>query len=273
MDSQAQSLNDEGRAIWDAKAAFWDSLHGDAGNRFHRAFVSPSVESLLALQPGERLLDIACGNGAMARRLATLGGQVTAVDFSAALIDKARARGQSSGAPIDYRVADATDEAGLVALGEGAFDALTCTMALMDMPVIAPLYQAARRLLRPGGRLVIATAHPAFNSNGPTFYAELTDDGGQLVETNGLKISRYLEVPPVKGVGAPGEPTPHTYYHRTLSELLNPAFAAGLLLDSLEERGFTPVDDQPPRLLSWSGLPQIPPVLAARLRPYGHTQG
>jgi cyclopropane fatty-acyl-phospholipid synthase-like methyltransferase len=42
------------------------------------------VERLLALQPGERVLDVACGNGVMARRLALLGGRVTAVDFSPA---------------------------------------------------------------------------------------------------------------------------------------------------------------------------------------------
>jgi 2-polyprenyl-3-methyl-5-hydroxy-6-metoxy-1,4-benzoquinol methylase len=266
----AEALNAEGRAIWDAKAEFWDELHGDEGNRFHRCFVGPSIEHLLALQPGERVLDIACGNGTVARRLAALGGRVTAVDFSAALIEKAQARGQQGGEPIQYGVADATDEAALVALGEGVFDALTCTMALMDMPVIAPLYRAARRLLQPGGRLVIATAHPAFNSNNPIFYAEKRDENGQLIETVGVKISGYLDVPPVKGAGAPGEPEPHTYYHRTLSDLLNEAFAAGLVLDGLDERGYTPVDDQPPRLLSWSSLPQIPPVLAVRLRPSPH---
>jgi ubiquinone/menaquinone biosynthesis C-methylase UbiE len=265
----AQTLNEEGRAIWDAKAAFWDELHGGEGNRFHRCFVGPSVEYLLALQPGERVLDIACGNGVLARRLAALGGRITATDFSTALIEKARARSQQGGEPITYQVVDATDETALVALGEGSFDAITCTMALMDMPVIAPLFRAARRLLQPGGRLVIATAHPAFNSNGPTFYAELQDDGGQLVETHGLKLSRYLEVLPIKGVGAAGEPAPHTYYHRTLSELLNEAIAAGLVLDGVDERGYTPIDEIPPRLLSWSSVPQIPPVLAVRWRVTG----
>src|SRR5438093_7404747 len=198
----AQQLNDEGRAIWDQKAAFWDALHGDEGNHFHRMLVSPSVERLLALQPGEHVLDVACGNGTMARRLAVLGGKVTAVDFSAALIEKARQRGQSGGELITYRVADATDQESLIALGEGTFDAVVCTMALMDMPVIAPFYQATRRLLRTGGRLVVATAHPAFNSNNPVFFAEQADQAGNLITTRGLKIDAYLDVPPTKGAGA-----------------------------------------------------------------------
>src|SRR5215831_575307 len=113
-----KQLNNEGRLIWNQKADFWDSLHGDDGNQFHRQLVSPAVERLLALQPGERVLDVACGNGAMARRLAALGAKVTAVDFSTTLIEKARQRGQQSGEPITYGIADATDEEALAALGE-----------------------------------------------------------------------------------------------------------------------------------------------------------
>ncbi len=92
VNEQDQRLNDEGRTLWDQKAAFWDDLHGDDGNRFHRRLISPAVERLLALQRGEHVLDVACGNGVLARRLAALGGQVTAVDFSAALLDRARQR-------------------------------------------------------------------------------------------------------------------------------------------------------------------------------------
>jgi ubiquinone/menaquinone biosynthesis C-methylase UbiE len=229
--------------------------------------VSPGVERLLVLQPGEHVLDVACGNGTMARRLAVLGGKVTAVDFSSALIEKARERGQPAGEPILYRVADATDQEALSALGEGAFDAVVCTMALMDMPIIAPFYQATRRLLHPSGRLVIATAHPAFNSNNPVFFAERADQAGHLVTTQGVKIDAYLNIQPTKGSGAPNEPTPHYYYHRPLHRLLGEAFAAGLVLDAVEEPAFHPEDYDPARLLSWSSLPQIPPVFIARLRP------
>jgi ADP-ribose pyrophosphatase YjhB (NUDIX family)/SAM-dependent methyltransferase len=260
-----QVLNEEGRALWDQKATFWDALHGDEGNQFHRRLVAPAVERLLALQPGERVLDVACGNGVMARRLAALGGRVTAVDFSLALIKKARQRGQPAGEPIQYGVADATDEEALAALGEGQFDAVVCTMALMDMPVIAPLYRAVRRLLVENGRFVFANAHPAFNSNNPVFVIEQADDDGQLITTRGVKINAYLAIPPLKGVGAPGEPGPHTYYHRPLHQLLGEAFAAGLVLDALEEPTFAPEDADPQRPLSWSSLWQIPPVLVGRL--------
>jgi 2-polyprenyl-3-methyl-5-hydroxy-6-metoxy-1,4-benzoquinol methylase len=265
MDDQAKRLNEEGRALWDEKAAFWDQLHGEEGNRFHRELIAPALERLLTLSTGERVLDIACGSGVVARRLAALGAHVTATDFSPALIERARARGQAHGQPIDYRVVDATDEEALAALGEGVFDAITCTMALMDMPAIAPFYRAVRRLLRPAGRAVIATAHPAFNSLNPVFYAEVEDRDGQLIQRRGLKIEAYLDIPPVRAAGAPNEPNAHYYYHRPMSVLLGEAFAAGLVIDAVEEPTF---GDNPEssRLLSWYSMPQIPPVLLFRLR-------
>jgi SAM-dependent methyltransferase len=202
----------------------------------------------------------------MARQLAKLGGRVTATDFSAGLIERAQARGQSSGEPIQYGVVDATDEEALAALGEGQFDAIVSTMALMDMPVIAPLYRAVRRLLQPDGRFVIATAHPAFNSNNPVFGIEQADQNGKLVITRALKFEAYLDIPPVKAVGARNEPAPHYYYHRPLHQLLGEAFAAGLLLDGLEEPAFTAEQARPERPLVWDNYPQFPPVMAARFR-------
>jgi len=266
MTQASRKLNEEGRAMWDTKAAFWDELMGEEGNRFHRELIGPAVEALLDLRAGERVLDVACGSGMLARRMASLGAAVTAVDFSAELLKRAQARGQSGGTAIRYLQADATDEEALAAFGEGMFDALTCTMALMDMPEIGPLYRAARRLLKPDGRFVFATMHPAFNSNNPVFTAELADVDGELLLTNALKISRYMDIPPEKGMGAKNEPSPHYYYHRPLHELLGEAFTAGLVLDGLIEAAFDPEKVDPDRLLSWYSFPQIPPVLAGRFR-------
>jgi 2-polyprenyl-3-methyl-5-hydroxy-6-metoxy-1,4-benzoquinol methylase len=265
MDQRSTALNAEGRQQWDQKAAFWDALHGSSGNRFHRELIEPAVLRLLDVQSGETVLDVACGNGVLARRLAVNGARVTAVDFSAVLIELARQHPTESGEPIAYHVVDATDEAALLALGEGRFDAVVCTMALMDMPVIAPLYRAARRLLKPEGRMVFASAHPAFNSSNPVFVGEMTDIGGELSVHFGVKITRYLDIPPTQAVGAPGEPSPHHYYHRPLSQLLGEAFAAGFVLDGLEEVAFSGEVDA--RRLSWYNLPQIPPVMAGRLIP------
>jgi len=266
MKDHYRKLNEEARSQWDQKAEFWDALHGDKGNRFHQELISPVVERLLSLRAGERVLDIACGTGVMARRMAALGGWVTAVDFSPALIERAKSRTQTFGEPVQYLVLDATNEEALAGLGEGKFSAVVSTMALMDMPVIAPLFRAVRRLLEHNGRFVFASAHPAFNSSNPVFVSELQDNNGDLVLQHALKISAYLDIPPARAVGAAGEPTSHYYYHRPLQQLLGEAFSAGLVLDALEEPAFNAENADPSQPLSWYNLTQIPPILVGRMR-------
>lgn len=261
-----KQLNLEGRELWNQKATFWDRLHGDAGNLFHRRLVEPSVLQLLHLRPGEEVLDIGCGNGALTRRMAELGGEITAVDFSDAMLNAARARGTGPTDNIDYRIVDATDVDSLLELGVARFHALVCSMALMDIPAVEPIFLSAAALLRPGGRFVFATMHPAFNSNNPVFFHEKLDCDGVVSDLYGIKIQEYLEVPPVKGSGAPNEPAPHYYYHRPLSQLLGYAFAAGFVLDALLEPAFEPEDAEVSERLSWNKMRQIPPVLSGRFR-------
>ncbi len=259
-----KQLNDEGRAIWDGKARFWDGLHGDRGNLFHQCLIEPSVLQLLDLCAGERVLDIGCGNGVLARRMAQLGAEVDAIDFSAKMIELAQQR-SPAGTAINYSVVDATDESALLGLGERGYDAIACTMTLMDMPSITSLFRASSRLLRAGERFVFATMHPAFNSNNPIFLHEKEDRAGTVLERYGIKVFAYLDMPPVKGSGAPGEPMPHTYYHRPLSALLADAFDAGFVLDALLEPAFTQADAAQAEGLTWANMPQIPPVLTGRL--------
>jgi 2-polyprenyl-3-methyl-5-hydroxy-6-metoxy-1,4-benzoquinol methylase len=253
-------LIDEVREIWNAKAAFWDERMAD-GNQFQLELIGPATERLLALRPGERVLDVGCGNGVSTRRLAQFGARITGIDYSEQFIARARARTTPDDDRIDYQVVDATDEADLLALGEGAWNAMICSMVIMDMPVIDPLLRAARRLLTPAGRLVFSVQHPAFNSNAVRLCGELGDEA-----TFSLKISEYLTVPAGKGTGMPGEPLPHWYFHRPLHELFGAFFQAGFVLDGLEEPTFASQHPDPHRI-SWDHMPGIPPVLVARAVP------
>ena len=73
--SEWPELTSETREFWDQNAAFWDEYIGE-GNHFHNQLIRPTVERLLAIKPGEVVLDVACGNGNFSRRLATLGAKV-----------------------------------------------------------------------------------------------------------------------------------------------------------------------------------------------------
>jgi ubiquinone/menaquinone biosynthesis C-methylase UbiE len=258
-----RDLNNRARQQWDAKASFWDALHGFDGNLFHKTLVGPAAERLLAVRAGERVLDVACGSGQMARRLEALGAQVVATDFSAALIAKAKARTPES--KIDYRVVDATDEDALMLLGAASFDAVVCNMALQDIADIEPLFRAVKRLLRAGGRFVFTITHPCFNLSSTVFGQERYEVEGKLAYRMSLKQTEYLTPAVHEGIGAVDEPTAHLYFHRPLHVLLNTAFAAGLVMDAVEEPAF-PEGTVGGSRLSWTEYTQFPPVLAARLR-------
>ena len=55
--------NDFTRDAWNANAGHWDERMGDDGNDFFNILCWPILASLLDLEAGSRLLDIACGNG------------------------------------------------------------------------------------------------------------------------------------------------------------------------------------------------------------------
>lgn len=89
--SQIENENTQAKSAWERNAAFWDERMGE-GNDFFDILLWPAVEKLLRPAPGERLLDIACGNGLTSRRLANAKTSVTAVDGSATMIALAHKR-------------------------------------------------------------------------------------------------------------------------------------------------------------------------------------
>lgn len=269
--SNIASINQEAQAIWEQKAGFWDDQVGAEGNAFHRMLVAPAVRRLLAVNEGERVLDVACGNGQFSRELAGLGAQVLATDFSSAFLERARAHTQKLptdvASRITYQHVDATDEQALQALGNAStFDAAVCNMALMDMPTIVPLMRAMMMLLKPGGRFIFSTVHPCFNQIGTTHIVEEVDVDGEMRTVYSVKVPRYLTPQHGKSMGIRGEAEPHYYWDRPLHQLLTDAFDAGLVLDGMEEPAFPP-DAEQGSVLGWGGkFSEIPPVLVGRLR-------
>jgi ubiquinone/menaquinone biosynthesis C-methylase UbiE len=224
----------------------------------------PALASLLDIQPGRRYLDIACGNGLTSRRLATRSCQVTAFDFSANLIEKAKAR-ENPAALIDYHVVDATDERQMLALGENAFDAALSNMALFDMADIDILFHTLPILLKPKGIFVFSLTHPCFNNSSSVHTVEESDDG-EIKTVYSVKVSRYMTPYHARGIALRNQPKPQMYFERPLQYYLNLGFQNGFILDGFEERAFPP-DGPQTSLLGWGRqFSEIPPVLVARFR-------
>jgi len=245
-------------------ARWWDDRIGD-GNDFQTLLIEPTTERLLDVQTGDRVLDAACGAGRFARRIAELGAHVVAFDHSAEFIARARER-TPDGLAVEYHVIDAADPDSLLALGSAQFDKAVCTMALMDMPEVRPLFAMLSRTLKPDGAFVFSVTHPCFHSAAIQRFAEMyEEEAGRHIVRTGVKVSSYLSPFARKTEGIIGQPEPQWFFHRSISMLLESGFDVGFAVDGIEE----PALPQPEKRRAgtrWDDIPEIPPVMVVRMR-------
>jgi trans-aconitate methyltransferase len=120
----------------------WDTANYAATGRFV-ADLAGGVVELLAARPGEAILDLGCGDGALTEKIAAMGAVMTGADASAAMVAAARARG------LDVR-----EVSGDALPFDGEFDAVFSNAALHWMPNAEAVIASVHRALRPGGRFV-----------------------------------------------------------------------------------------------------------------------
>ncbi|MSQ21696.1 MAG: methyltransferase domain-containing protein [Dehalococcoidia bacterium] len=118
-------------SYWDSLADWFDKKQGDEGDLWHRALINPTVLRVLEAVDGQRVEDLDCGNGALARQLARRGAEVTGIDASARMTTLAERREASNPLGIRYHTSGATQ---LSILGDASFEAVVCNMGLMDIP-------------------------------------------------------------------------------------------------------------------------------------------
>jgi 2-polyprenyl-3-methyl-5-hydroxy-6-metoxy-1,4-benzoquinol methylase len=256
------TANEESRKAWNANAAFWDE-HIGHGNAWHLELVRPATERLLRDPRGLHVLDVGCGNGLLTRHLAALGAEVLGVDAAEGMLERARSHKTDHDARIEYRLVDCTDESAVRALGGARFDAAVAAMALMDMAEIRPLFRGLTHVLRPRATFVFAVMHPAFNNGTTQLTAERDTLSGEL--TYSLNVRRYLSEETAYGVAISGQPQQQPHFMRPLQSLFGAGFEAGFTLDGLEEPAFSGTRGTP-GAAAWDNLPDVPPVLVARMR-------
>ena len=118
--------------------------------------VGETLAEAADLRAGKRVLDVAAGNGnatlAAARRFA----EVTSTDYVEALLDKARIRAAADGLSVQFRVADAER----LPFEDGSFDVVMSTFGVMFTPDHATAASEMLRVVRPGGRIALASWTP-----------------------------------------------------------------------------------------------------------------
>ncbi len=214
---------------WDHVADWYDRLVGDEGSDYHQHVILPVALRLLHPQPGQRILDLCCGQGVLCRRLLEHEvGFVLGVDASPQLIAAARSRSKPS-PRLHYVVRDATN---LQDLADGSFDAAACVMALQDLEDLDGALREIARALRTGGRAVLVMMHPCFRIPRQSEWG--WDDAKK---TRYRRLDRYANPMQVPIATHPGrDPRQQTFFfHRPLAAYLNALARAGLALSACEE--------------------------------------
>jgi len=109
---------------------------------------------ILGLKPGHRVLDVGCGIGDRAAEMARLvgpGGSVAATDLSGVMIDVSKKRHSDSGLPLEFHVANATEQP----FADASFDRIRTERVLLYVKDILGAFSEFRRLLKDDGMLLI----------------------------------------------------------------------------------------------------------------------
>ena len=215
-----------GSASWDPVADWYAGWVGPEGSEHHRRLAIPALLDLLRPAAGEHVLDVGCGPGVLAPRIASAGTRYTGVDASRRLIAFAR---RHHGAQGRFVVGDATRLREVQGVEEGACDAAVFLLSIQDIDPLEGALRSAAWALRPGGRMVMLMTHPCFRIPRQSGWGW---DAGRRLRYR--RIDRYLTplAVPMKAYGRGGATRS---YHRPLGAYVNGLAACGLMVDGVHE--------------------------------------
>ncbi len=223
IDADRQAPNE---VLWEEHARWWQRTFTDGADPEYEELILPMVARHLA--GARRVLDIGCGEGHVARRVATLGAGVVGLDPTFAQVREAAARG---GGPSYARA-----RAEALPCRSEAFDTVVLCLAIEHVDAFDVAFREVARVLEPGGTFVLVLAHPLLQAPGSGW----VDD--RIVGEHYWRVGAYLrEYADVDEV----EPGVHLrFVHRPLSSYVHALGRAGLVIDDMEE------PSPPPALLA-----------------------
>ena len=190
---------------------------------FNAYYARPAIMDLAGDVSGHRILDAGCGSGPLAVALRDKGADVTGFDVSAAMVDLAR---QRLGADADLHVADLAEP---LPFADAEFDDVVASLVLHYLKDWAGPLAELRRVLKPGGRLIISVNHPAA-------YAIVKP------EADYFALTQYSE-----DYVFDGQTVWLTFWHRPLHAMADAFAAAGFRIATISEP--PPSADTPGELL------------------------
>ena len=210
------------RAGWDAMSPSYQADSRIALDDVHYAPFAPGERyyGLMGDVSGKRILELACGGAQNSIALANWGAEVVAVDFSPSQLRYAQSLRRNSG--IEFELVNGDMEFPTM-FRPSSFDAVLSSFGWEFIPDLGGCLERCAEILRPGGQLVMSTAHPlsAFDWN---------------VTTRSLNLTDYFN-PPVEvwEDPVPEGHSPGLTFFRTIEELVSSVTSAGLSIERLVE--------------------------------------
>ena len=199
----------------DALSNWWvEEIRSDPA---YRDEVAPLLLEVLDPQPGERYLDLGCGEGTGMRAVVAAGSRALGCDLSPRLATRAAA----AGPVVVCRLPD------LSWVREGALDGAYAVLVMEHLDALEPFFAGAAAAVRPGGRLAVVTNHPVLTApgSGPV----VDPDDGEMLWRWGDYFSSGVTTEPA-GAGE------IDFHHRSLQDLLTTAAGTRWSLRTLIER-------------------------------------
>ncbi len=207
----------QGSSLWDRHSAWWQQTFTEGADAEYEEQVLPLVED--NLKGAQRVLDVGCGEGQVARRVARSGTDVVGIDPSLSQVRTAHERG----GPPRFLLARAEQLPCLSA----SFDAVVACLALEHVEPFEPAINEIARVLVPDGRFLLLLTHPLLQA-----------PGSGWVENEGSGESYWKVGPYLPDDVAIDEVAPGVYFefaHRPLSRYVHAMGDAGLLIEDMTE--------------------------------------
>jgi len=144
---------------WGGVADWYDDLLTKTEGTYQKEVILPNLLRAMEIKKGEKVLDLACGQGFFSREFAKAGAEVLGLDISPELIKIASLQTTNYKLPAVFKVAPADN---LKSVPDSSMDKAAIVLAIQNIENLMGTMAECARVLKKGGKLFIVMNHPVF---------------------------------------------------------------------------------------------------------------